>query len=279
MYHLLVKFDGWADKRDSLMRDRVFELGFSDPELSPRLPDGSPALDRLPSGPALFVTEEGGSGPAVARLGVIRQARASGRRVEIDYDFDADLAPIPASSIVALSRELSIDPFELKHTHWALKSPDLLRVLLREKARLGPRPVVFRADDPIESDLISVMMPFDASFAAVHASLKESVEGLGLRCLRADDIWNHDAIIQDIVSLICRSRIVIADCTGKNPNVFYEVGVAHSLGRDVVLIAQSADDIPFDLRHLRYVSYLNNHEGRLALVSEVTRRITTLISR
>jgi hypothetical protein len=90
--------------------------------------------------------------------------------------------------------------------------------------------------------------------------LREIVEGAGLKCRRADDIWENPAVMQDVVSLIDRSRVVICDCTGRNPNVFYEIGVAHTLGREVILITQSQEDIPFDLRHLRYVSYLNNGE-------------------
>jgi hypothetical protein len=98
-----------------------------------------------------------------------------------------------------------------------------------------------------------------------------------LTCLRADDIWEHDVIIQDIVSLIHRSRIVICDCTSRNPNVFYEAGIAHTLGKDVILIAQNESDIPFDLRHIRYVTYLNNNEGRENLAEKVSQRIQTLL--
>ena len=72
-------------------------------------------------------------------------------------------------------------------------------------------------------------------------------------------------IIQDVVSLIDKSRVVICDCTGRNANVFYEIGIAHTLGREVILITQNEADIPFDLRHLRYVKYLNNAEGRQVL--------------
>ena len=55
--------------------------------------------------------------------------------------------------------------------------------------------------------------------------------------------------------MICKSSVVVCDLTGKNANVFYEAGIAHSLGKDVILITQSADDVPFDLRHLRYIPY------------------------
>jgi hypothetical protein len=95
--------------------------------------------------------------------------------------------------------------------------------------------------------------------------------------LRADDIWEHEAVIQDIVSLINQSRIIICDCTRRNANVFYETGIAHTLGKDVILITQNESDIPFGLRHLRYVTYLNNNEGREQLADKPLKRIQTLL--
>jgi len=80
-----------------------------------------------------------------------------------------------------------------------------------------------------------------------------------------------------VVSLIDRSRIVICDCSGRNPNVFYEAGIAHTLGREVILLTQSEHDIPFDLRHLRYVLYHNNGEGRAELGAALVRRMQTII--
>ena len=70
---------------------------------------------------------------------------------------------------------------------------------------------------------------------------------------------------------------MICDCSGRNPNVFYEAGIAHTLGREVILIAQSDHDIPFDLRHLRYVRYLNNDQGRAELSAALLARIQTII--
>jgi hypothetical protein len=80
-----------------------------------------------------------------------------------------------------------------------------------------------------------------------------------------------------VVALIDRSRIVVCDCSGRNPNVFYEAGIAHTLGREVILITQNDQDIPFDLRHLRYIRYLNNAEGRAALTQQLQARMQTLL--
>jgi hypothetical protein len=98
-----------------------------------------------------------------------------------------------------------------------------------------------------------------------------------MNCQRADNFWENHAIIQDIVSLIVRARIVICDCSGRNPNVFYEAGIAHTLGKEVILLTQSENDIPFDLRHLRYIHYLNNNEGLLNLSEKVQERMRTLL--
>ena len=67
-----------------------------------------------------------------------------------------------------------------------------------------------------------------------------------------------------------------ATAVGRNPNVFYETGIAHTLGREVILITQSESDIPFDLRHLRYVAYLNNSEGRETLGQRLGPRLSDL---
>ena len=61
--------------------------------------------------------------------------------------------------------------------------------------------------------------------------------------------------MRNIWSAIYASHLVIADCTGRNPNVFYEIGIAHTLGRPVILTAQNNDDVPFDIRHIRYIHY------------------------
>ena len=121
------------------------------------------------------------------------------------------------------------------------------------------------------------MMPFNPRLDRVYETLSQTAQAAGLRCRRADDIWENPAIIQDVVSLIDRSRVVICDCTGRNPNVFYEDRNAHTLGREVILITQSESDIPFDLEHLRHVRYLNNGEGLSSLRSQLEPRLAQIV--
>lgn len=128
----------------------------------------------------------------------------------------------------------------------------------------------------VDNNLVSVMMPLSKDFQEVYDSIKLSCKDANMECQRADDIWKNSVIIQDIFELIHSSGIVVADFSTRNPNVFYEVGIAHTLGKHVIPIAQSMDDIPFDLRHHRVLVYLNNTEGRTELRKTLSSRITTI---
>jgi hypothetical protein len=76
-----------------------------------------------------------------------------------------------------------------------------------------------------------------------------------LRCERADDIHGTNLITWDIWERINRARFLIAELTGQNSNVFYELGLAHALSKDVILITQSMDFVPFDLKTIRCIVY------------------------
>ncbi len=129
----------------------------------------------------------------------------------------------------------------------------------------------------VQQDLVSVMMPFSAGFKSVYATIQASCAAAGLRCLRADDIWANSTIIQDVFDLIFVSHIVIVDFTGKNSNVMYETGIAHALGKHVVPITQSMDDVPFDLQSHRVLKYLPNREGLEDLKAGLSKRLATLV--
>ena len=125
----------------------------------------------------------------------------------------------------------------------------------------------------IESDLVAVMMPFKKEFDPVHAGIKQACIAAGFRCVRVDDIWEDSTVIQDIFSLIFRAHVVVVDFTGKNPNVMYETGIAHTLGKHVIPISQSMEDVPFDISHHRLLKYLPNAEGIESMVRPLSDRL------
>lgn len=127
-------------------------------------------------------------------------------------------------------------------------------------------------DGDVEDDLVTVMMPF-AGFDGVYTAIKNACSAAGFRCLRADDIWDNSSIIQDIFSLIYRAKIVVVDFSGKNPNVMYETGIAHTLGKTVVPLAQIVQDIPSDMVHHRALIYLKNGEGLAKLEEDLMKKL------
>lgn len=137
-------------------------------------------------------------------------------------------------------------------------------------------PQVFSIPSKEQNDkLVSVMLPF--SQIRAFDSVRKVCDSLGLECKKGDDIWENSTFIQDIFELIFISKVVVADFTGKNPNVFYEVGIAHTLGKTVIPITQSIDDVPSDLRHHRVLKYLPNAQGYLDMEMELLKRLKTLI--
>jgi hypothetical protein len=270
----------WNEDSGSIRLDRMFE--YTDDHLSNQFKDGAlPALDRLTALPCLFIPE--GTGDQVCRVGKITAARIRGKEVVFEYALDKYVPPMLNSFLFSHKKQLDMNyhsnSFDWNRTHWAVKDVDLYHFLLSNLNPRRQRPSVFTIaeHEKIEETLMSVMMPFDASFASVYCAIREASDACELRTRRADEIWEAPGIIQDVVSLIDRGRIVVCDLTGRNPNVFYEAGIAHTLGRDVIIITQSEQDVPFDLRHLRYIKYLNNKEGLDALKSALEARVRTIL--
>lgn len=138
-------------------------------------------------------------------------------------------------------------------------------------------PSVFEVpNEGVDPKLVAVMMPFAAEFEPVFEAIRTACDDAGLTCVRVKDIWDHSVIIQDVFSLIFRATVVVCDFSGKNPNVFYEAGIAHTLGKQVVPLSQSAGDVPFDVAHHRYLPYLKNSEGLRDLSSKLSLRLSTL---
>jgi hypothetical protein len=124
-----------------------------------------------------------------------------------------------------------------------------------------------------------VAMPFRRDLRNVYDAIETVVtEQCGLKCIRADKIPRSDRITDDIRGYIKNARIVIADLTDINPNVFYEVGFAHGREKRVVLLVQSGVGVPFNVRELRYLTYESDdlNSLKIALITFVRTAISTI---
>jgi hypothetical protein len=97
--------------------------------------------------------------------------------------------------------------------------------------------------------------PFDGYFSHV---ITPAVEAAGFRILRADQIYGTRRVMRDVWEHIWRARVVIADVSGANPNVNYELGLCHALGVPTVIITKQMADVPFDYRDRRCIPYDTN---------------------
>lgn len=282
MFNLLMSRNGWEPNRQSFGRGRTLE--YTESHLITRfMPNDAMDTGAVAQLPALFVAEtRHDNSQSLARVGTLTRIRSTGLGLDyqLEYTYDPGIPPIANARLTELRHELGIEEFEFYRTHWAIKDVDLFKVLLRSGLGQRLNPKVFNLNgDPVDESLVAVMMPFDARFDPVYAALQSAATGLDMTCRRADDIWDHDHIIQDVVSLIGKAKVVICDLTGRNPNVFYEMGIAHTLGRDVILITQTAADVPFDVAAIRHIWYLPNSEGYATLATQVAGRLQTLRGR
>jgi len=126
---------------------------------------------------------------------------------------------------------------------------------------------------------VFVAMPFTSVFSEVYRrALVPVVASLGHSIARGDDAFTANEVMRDVWWSICQSKAVVADCTDKNPNVFYEIGLAHTIGKPVVLITQREADIPFDLRQIRYVAYDSSLDGIERLADSLRATLAPLLA-
>lgn len=132
----------------------------------------------------------------------------------------------------------------------------------------------------IDPKLCFIVMPFSSEELndVYEYFIKPSIEKeCALRCERGDDLFGSNVIMEDIRKSIEKSRLIVADLTDRNPNVFYEVGIAHTLKKDVLLLSQTIGDVPFDLRHMRVLLYKYTPKGCKKLEKRIVEHVNAII--
>jgi hypothetical protein len=94
-----------------------------------------------------------------------------------------------------------------------------------------------------------VLMPFSDTFTIVYETIVSALDGV-MECRRADDLPVAHLILERVLTGIRSAELIIADLTGRNPNVFYELGLSHVQTKNVLLLTRDINDVPFDLRSL-----------------------------
>ena len=134
------------------------------------------------------------------------------------------------------------------------------------------RAIVCRMPEPDDAKpLAFILMPFDSEYDDVYTDLiVVPLTTVGFRVRRADSLLNQRNILQEVVVGIADADLIVADVTGLNPNVMYELGLAHALGKRTIMITQSIEQLPFDLRTYKGNEYSVNFKeaGKLVALLE-----------
>ena len=138
-----------------------------------------------------------------------------------------------------------------------------------------------RAASVAAGDSCFVMQPFAAPLGDYYEKVyKPAIEKAGLKPVRADaDIFGTGKIMDQVWEGINTAKVLVAELTSRNPNVFYELGLAHALKKPVVLVSSREEDVPFDLHHIRVIYYdVNDPFWGAKLIEKVAENILSALN-
>ncbi len=149
----------------------------------------------------------------------------------------------------------------------------------KEPAYIVPKEFFDNTNIVPEQGICFVLSPFGKPFDDIYdLIIKKTIENdLKMKCFRADSIFDPKPIMTHILEMIQKAEIIIADLTGKNPNVFYELGIVHTVKDNTIIMTQNPDDIPFDLKHLRFLQYENTYTGAEKLRTSLIKAICFML--
>jgi hypothetical protein len=159
--------------------------------------------------------------------------------------------------------------------------------IFKERDRMLIKPIFKTKDITIDQTLCFTLLPFDNSQIEIFDEIITPIvkNEFQMQILRANDIFGTNEIMEDIWNYICKSKFLIADITGKNPNVFYELGICHTVGKEVIMICEedSYNDeynnkFPFDIAHRRIIIYKNTGPGMERFKRDLINTIRSVLS-
>lgn len=112
----------------------------------------------------------------------------------------------------------------------------------------------------IDSRLIFVLTPFHNEFDLDYQAIRDVCYSAGFKCIRGDESNFKSDIFPEILKILVKARLVIANVNGRNPNVMYELGIAHAMDKSVVLISREPENLPIDVKSKRFFIYKNYND-------------------
>jgi len=175
-----------------------------------------------------------------------------------------------------LVEEVSGKKRVLDITHTPSESPGVSSIKTEDHLKKVSKGVSIAAGDSC-----FVIMPFADPIGGYYELIYEpAIKKTGLTPVRADtDIFGTGKIIEQIWAGLKRAKVLVAELTDRNPNVLYELGLAHALNKPVVLISSNEDDVPFDVRHVRVIYYdVNDPFWGEKLIAKVAENVASALA-
>lgn len=264
-----------ASESYTIPNERIFEDTDSSIVARFKNSDGKPNFELLQELPTITSPEFDWKRPAVAQIGYLGD--------DLSQRLSLVIASFPS---VKLKSILANTQWCGSRTRWMVFKGDPYRMLgdLRNNYKPVPNKTILQfPTTPINDEQIAVMMPFNSAYPTptddpVYKAVKEAADTIGYDCKRVDEIRTPTDITQDILTLIEGSAIIIADLSGANPNVYYEMGLAHARGRIVIPISRDKGNLPFDNSYIRTIFYNNDKYGLIGLTEELTKALRETFS-
>jgi hypothetical protein len=164
--------------------------------------------------------------------------------------------------------------------HLLISSQNGQRPDIPDKSPLSAAPLleaagINAADIPVDPNLVFVLTPFHPKYEQQFEVISAVCREFQYKVLRGDEEYVEGDVFRHILKLIARARLIVANIDGRNPNVLYELGIAHGFGKPSILIARVPGEVPFDVRAKRLVLYENLGDLRNKLRDELARAITS----
>ena len=251
-------------KKYAFPEDRIFEETQKSVSALFKDEDGDPDFHKLQQLPTIMTPEYDEDRPATARIGYLGQD---------NYDpyLETVVASFPAFKLNAF---LPRNGWLGQRTRWIVLRGDPYRMLGNlQQQQITPvdSPFVMKFPEvAIEGRRIGVMMPFGVGYLTagndpVYKAIKDAASACDFKCVRADEYVSPEDIKKNILELIEGSKAIIVDLSGSNPNVFYEMGMAHARGRVVIPICEkdNSQTLPFDVSQFRTIFFHKDNDWGL----------------
>lgn len=200
--------------------------------------------------------------PELAELGAAKEHEA--RIAALQRERDLLRAQLEVSEKTGLTNQASLEAMRtaIEELSKRLSGPqrrdaqEEIESLVHAK-RAVPSPIRLprMGEVAVDPDTVFVLMPMSGELEPIYEVIRHAADEAGLRSYRADSISATASIIDQIFESIAKSGLIVADLTGRNQNVMYELGLANAMGKRTLLLSQDVQDVPFDVRHQDVLIY------------------------